>query len=685
MPGTCPLAEQAEPLYGDDTATTPSTNPSTNTSSPRPLQFAWDLVPQKQRADVLLVGTAYAPMGTSGRSFVARLAVDGLSKSVEQTGERRPDRSITCQGFSPIAPTAPSRAPLAGSSGAPFPPVGRAFVDQPIPTDLNRLYFNVAPVDQQVDELRMDARIVLDNMNAQHAQLVTSLPGLLPRVILDRGRGGEPIAMRPDTLWIDTDRQICTIVYRGQFWLTQRNEPGRIHVLCDEPAKIATPKASDPGVAAQNSNPTIPYPVSSSSLLQNDVIVELSDDELDADTASAQITTGEIHAVGAETMMIGPELLRRATMPFAVPTPAPAPQTPATPPMPAYVPLPVPPPQPQATPASPWALGNAVVPKPIVPPLPPEDPQVIAAFSAPPAAKAGVLAASNAAASAEPVVVKDAAPVETPAVKPKPSAENRGLGPKEALKFLYFDAPQVERVRQHKDWCILLAALSLRLLERGERDDESDESTKTRRDVFEVLLRGDAIAAEGIRAAYGAGITEDRRFEPPLVLVQGELELPFDELSVLKATVAAVRPLSAGDKRLTEVLDAVEELSKTPWLEGSSGIAAGLLDRVREAFGMAKRAVTWEYVESHTERMLLERRCYQTRTLWGKRWIRGVLRGGVGGDVPTYLPESLKDKLPMFKRFRVKLIAEVEAKEDQYEASAYALKVVGLGRIVPLM
>ena len=47
-----------------------------------------DLVPFKPRADVLLVGHAFAPKGEGVRSLVARLVTAGVDKAIEVFGER---------------------------------------------------------------------------------------------------------------------------------------------------------------------------------------------------------------------------------------------------------------------------------------------------------------------------------------------------------------------------------------------------------------------------------------------------------------------------------------------------------------------------------------------------------------------------------------------------------------------
>jgi hypothetical protein len=293
------------------------------------------------------------------------------------------------------------------------------------------------------------------------------------------------------------------------------------------------------------------------------------------------------------------------------------------------------------------------------------------------AARAGVAAASDAAASME---ARQVAPRQTE-VKPKPAIEIRPA-PKESVKLLYFDPLCIERVRRHDEWRIVLAEYELRRLEQGRDEDKrAPENDRVRRDIYEVMLRGKPVGPEALRSILSRGFDEDGHFEAPLVLATGELELPFDELSALKATVAIVRPITGGDKRLSDVLDAQEDLAKMPWLEGSNGIADGLRERIREVFVSAKRVVSWDYVDAHVERMLLERRCYQARTLWGKKWIRALMRMPNGIDVPVYVPDAQREELPLFKRFRARILGEVEGKEDRYESSEVAVKVVGLGRV----
>lgn len=232
---------------------------------------------------------------------------------------------------------------------------------------------------------------------------------------------------------------------------------------------------------------------------------------------------------------------------------------------------------------------------------------------------------------------------------------------------------------------MVLAELELRLLDAGEDDEEAPESPdgapspKDRRDVFEVLTKARPIEPDGVRRALQEAISEDGKFEPPLVLLAGEIDLHFDELETLRATASALAPFSTGDPRLKEHLDAVEELLKTPYLTGSAPMAEGMTTKLREAFSQGKRPLPPGYVESNTERMLLEQRSFQRRTVFGKRWIRAVLRAN---GVPVYVPEDLKNELPMFRRLRMRLIGEVDLQEDQFEPAGCAVKVAALGRVI---
>jgi hypothetical protein len=321
-------------------------------------------------------------------------------------------------------------------------------------------------------------------------------------------------------------------------------------------------------------------------------------------------------------------------------------------------------------------------PAPIVPPLPP----VGAAVGG--AAGASVVAASNAAAAASAWGMTPPAPVE-PAPAPAPAPRPAPRVARDVVDLIWHDPEVVPRIRAHRDWKDVLAELHPEP-ERNtgfdwdeEPEPEPPKEVQERKDVFAVLTRAYTTDAEGVNEAMADAVAEDGTFEPPLVLLGGELSFPFDELETLKATVTAVSPFVPGDKKLKETVDTVNELLKTPWLQSSTGVAEGLTQKVRDAFAQTSRMLPPSHLDAHVDRILLEQRCYQRRTVFGETWIRTLLAfPGSTGSIPTYLPEALVKKLPMFQSLRVRLIAEAHAQQDQYESHPVALRVVALGRLI---
>lgn len=321
-------------------------------------------------------------------------------------------------------------------------------------------------------------------------------------------------------------------------------------------------------------------------------------------------------------------------------------------------------------------------PAPVAPPLPIPMPSTAASDGA-----GGVVAASNAAASAW--TAQQAMLVDAPAQVPAPVARPR-YGARDATELLWFSPECLPDLRANPPWKSIVDELEPEE-KAGEFDAFDDpppkevpEAAKEKKLVFAVLTRADVTDPEGVNESIHDAITDEGTFTPPLILVTGDLHFPFDELETLKATVTAVTPLIAGDKKLKETVDTVNELLKTPWLESSTGVAENLTSRVKEAFAQAQnRMLPPSYLDTHTERILMEQRHYQKRTVFGEVWIRSLLvPNGGGAAIPTYLPDALAKKLPMFQVFKARLIAEAHVQQDQYEQHPSALKVVALGRVI---
>jgi hypothetical protein len=255
LPGEARLADDQEsPNESDD---------HWNDDVSRSVRSPSDLAPLKLRADVVLVGSAFAPGGVPARSLVARLAVGKIDKSIEcwadrvvahdgtlqegagftrmplvweraaggpgtinPVGVRRDSRDgygrltlpnlqpigtrvsasdtkVDPIGFGPIAPSWLFRAEKLGRHAGAWSLAD--LVGRPMPSDIDLGYFNVAPPDQQPAILRENERFALENLHREHPRFVTQLPGIRPCAFVE-GRTGAPfrLPLHADTLWIDT-------------------------------------------------------------------------------------------------------------------------------------------------------------------------------------------------------------------------------------------------------------------------------------------------------------------------------------------------------------------------------------------------------------------------------------------------------------------------------------------------
>jgi hypothetical protein len=666
------LAEQQDPLEAADK--------HWDDDPGRSLYAPSDLAPTKPRADVLLVGRAFAPGTEPVASLIARLIVGGLDKAIEvhrdrtwseggrlhegplfssmpvvyeraaggpgtanpvgvaTEGRPSPDGRVRLPnlqapglslpsgsgrrpriapvGFGPLAPAWPERLEKLGRHAAPVADL----YERPLPEDLDLGFFNSAPADQQVEVIHGDERIVLEHLDRRQARLVTALPGLRPRVFVEAGAAPQEVWMRGDTLWIDTDRGVCTVTWRGVI----PEAAGRVVVDLQEPGRALS--WSDVEARAKRVDVDVTQ-------------VELPDDERDP--------------------TIRTRLPSRPVLPFAELREAPRPPFPVEPALlhaPAAAPAAEP--APAAATKRPSRIGAWVPPG--------------SAPAAPDDLPGSALAASNAAAGAAPSSA-GTAPTR---------AEGALAPPAEVVELLWLDAPSVPRIRSHGAWKKLLADVTLR--DEGAEGREKRKEVRDRREALLVLRRAEPLGAAGLDAELAASMA-DGTFSPALVLAEGVLELVFDEREALKATMALVAPFAAGDKKLKELCDTTGELLRSPWFEKGTAGLDGSVTALREAFARSARGLPPGHLEGHTERLLLEQRRYQKRTLLGQEWIRAsfVPAGGPeGGALPAYLPESLARELPLFVRFRARLIAELRVQLDQYEASPSALRVVALGRLI---
>ncbi len=703
----------------------------------RSLHSPGDLALFKVRPDVVLVGKAFTPKQTPGRSLLARLTLNGaggVDKTIEVCadrswtpdggmregpsfasmslryeraayggenpvgvrvdphaggalpnlqppgGARRPD-AIPPVGFGPIASQWPARRALLGPKAASLLP--RGWDEQALPDDLDAAFFNVAPPDQRPDRIDPGARLTLENLSSQHPRLTATLPTARPRAFGDRGNGLEELTLICDTLWIDTDSAIATITWRGQMGLASRRDEGRVSVLLDHPGRPLTwediQAEHAKAASAPRRRPYVPPPDPSG---------------VPTDEQTQAYRTGRAHKalpfVDAGDGGPAPRTSAAFTPPWMNVTPPPPPtnlgETSAIkiggkwaydepPALPQAAPMPLPAPLPPPAPIHPPAPPPAALPPPSLtaPPLP-----------APPApVNVGVLSASNLAAAVDPVL----APPQQASASAIVRAPVRPAAPAEIVDLLWFDAATPDRARLHRPWQDLIVRLHKPPPEADPDDgpEEDPPALTDRRDVLGVLSEAEPTPLEDLDALLAESTSSTGGLTPPLVLVAGDLEPTFDEVETLAAALAAAAPFATGgDKKLKEAFDAVTESLKSPWTQGSPRAAEALTTRLREAFPPGGFSLPAGWFDRQIERTVVEKRAYQKRKVLGKTLLRAMLsqRGGaLAGGVPVYLAEETGGHLPLYARFPVRLIVEVHLQQDQYESHAVALRALALARV----
>ncbi|HVY47785.1 MAG TPA: DUF2169 domain-containing protein, partial [Minicystis sp.] len=210
--GEAPLAPEQEPLRGDQ---------ADPFGDPAGLWYASDFAPRKARADVSVVGHAYAAAPTT--SIAARFSFDVLDRRFAALAAR-PAARIPLSPSHLRASEAPGASAVVVGPRAPWSDARAALADA---ADFQ--FYNAAPHEQQLGVLRPNGLLSLDGLlpGAPHRQ--AWLPGHRPRVFLFGESGpserAHEVPLVCDTLWIDTDRALCTLTWRGVVAIARAVEP----------------------------------------------------------------------------------------------------------------------------------------------------------------------------------------------------------------------------------------------------------------------------------------------------------------------------------------------------------------------------------------------------------------------------------------------------------------------------
>ena len=141
--------------------------------------------------------------------------------------------------------------------------------------------------------------------------------------------------------------------------------------------------------------------------------------------------------------------------------------------------------------------------------------------------------------------------------------------------------------------------------------------------------------------------------------------------------------LASGDKRLMDAAAPANELLGRPH-PNAGGAATRQLAALREQhLTLLGKAATATAFDAEIERLLVDERAFDERTLFGEKHVVFSLGSGASA-LPAYAPEAVRPVVPLFEVVRARVIAEIHARQDRSEGAAFALRLVALGRVLEL-
>lgn len=196
------------------------------------LHYPSDLAPRKAQADLLIVGHAHAVEPTE--RIEGRVAIgDYERRFIVKSSEPVPAIALALSTLRPEPGGEP--VPL-----GPVRPPGHDDVFHGDSFDYAR--YNAAHPSQRVDEIDPAATIVLEGLSRGGGSRTVELPGLVPRATVeDPWRGVREVDLRADTLWLDADRELVVLVWRGDLVVVENGrEVERIVVWLDRAGHLRT-------------------------------------------------------------------------------------------------------------------------------------------------------------------------------------------------------------------------------------------------------------------------------------------------------------------------------------------------------------------------------------------------------------------------------------------------------------
>lgn len=271
-------------------------------------------------------------------------------------------------------------------------------------------------------------------------------------------------------------------------------------------------------------------------------------------------------------------------------------------------------------------------------------------------------------------------------VAPAPSMERARREASKEVLLLGFVPGCAARLRKVPAWRSLIERMQRHPLDQDVEQDDGGEEPPADEDpcaVHEVLESGAPADARGVEDARGEARRAGVRLSPPLVLLDGEMEVHFDELESLRSATEIAALLVSGDDLLRETVEQARRFLQAPSAQGRPTLAMALATDLRDlvARKAVKLAMTDPVAQMDTD--LLSSRFFQRRSCFGGIYLRCILRlREAKGPLVSYVPDTLAPRLPLLRRFPARLVAEVHPPMDEREASRHALRALALGRVL---
>ena len=670
---------------------------------------ASDLVPLKLRPEVTLVGNVEVS-GAPRHSVDVRLALGAMEKRVTVHADRWLDahgRLVTGAAFNAMplvyertaagqwnplgvrpaaAPafvpnlTAPGEPPsaiadLAAMQPACFAPIPWAWpVRQgahPLASNVGEIVrnapvylaatsqlsaFNTATPDQQLPRIRGGEELVIENVFADDPKFRAKLPAL---TLTGSAAGYGPITFAIDTVHIDALKRLCAVTYRAYLPLVDVHQDVAIAVA----TRASEPKPRSSRTGAKRQSPAT-MAIDPSQLV--DTTLPFGNAELQAAISRVRDPQGglpfrqpdaakPVAESGVFAAVVEPPAAVRSLEPRVVEPPA--------------VRLP----EPRAVePPAPAPVGVVL--------------GMVPMTQAAGGASLGQAPPARAYEAYTPVAVGDGR-VEASALKSPLRAPVAEL-----FTLLGFVPLSLPFLRIEPSFRFLLDELQDEELD-SDIDDpslaESPAAFEDRRDVECLLTRSapateaelkglHRVACEPSANLAAQGIASPAaRYKRPLTVLDGMLELPFDEIDLLRATLGVATSHASVLPAVTEVMETARAFLASPGIPSAADVALALVQRIRATFDASGVAQAASF-EDRTEPSLVDRRSRNFRIVCGGRFIRAKLALTSGGAFTAYLPESMNDVLPAARRVPVRAIARIHAALDELETQPITLEVLAL-------